>query len=267
MPSRLITALILAFWLGMTALLLEREVVPMMLAEVAPTFQIDLTDEIGSPLVGWNMLADGKRAGSATSRIVALDDRRFEFRSAFHFDQFIPGLKTIESTDRVSEQGKLQAVALKVVFAGVVYEIEGDVAGQKLKPRVLVNSVEFKGLVGEIDVSAQANMVSSLKMVNRLRGLHDGQTWTETPFDPSQGLQNKLAANLFAQFKTPTMIAVVKSKALHWDRKQVDCHVVEYHDANKEVVARVWVRKRDGLVLQREAAVLGKELVLQRMPS
>ena len=269
MPSRLITAAILAFWLGMTGLLLQREVVPMMLAEVAPTFQIDLTDEIGSPLVAWTMFSEDKRVGSATSKINALEERRYEFRSTFHFDSSkdFHGFKTIESMDRVSEDGKLQALAMKIVIDPHVIEIEGEVIAQKFKPRVVWNNVEYKGLVGEIDMSTQTNVVSSLKLVSRLRGLHVGQTWTETPFDPSRGIENKLAVDLFKQFKAPAMIAEVKADMLVWDRKDVVCHVIEYHDdANKEVVARVWARKRDGLVLQREVSVLGRDLKLVRVP-
>jgi hypothetical protein len=268
MPSRLITAGILAFWLGMTGLLLQREVVPLMLAEVAPTFQIDLTDEIGSPLVAWTMYSGSKRVGSATSKINALEERRYEFCSTFRFDDFkdFHGLKTIESTERVFEDGKLQALAMKIVLDPHVIEIEGEVVAQKFKPRILWNNTEYKGLVGEIDLKAQSNVVSSLKLFSRLRGLHVGQTWTETPFDLSRGIENKFAVDLFKQFKTPSMIALVKADKLVWDRREVDCHVIEYHDANKEVVARVWARKRDGLVLQREVSVLGRDLKLVRVP-
>jgi hypothetical protein len=268
MPPRLITVGILAFWLAMTGLLLHREVVPMMLAEVSPTFQIDLTDEIGSPLVDWSMFSGGKRVGSATSKINALEERRYEFCSTFRFDNSkdFHGLKTIESTERVFEDGKLQALSMKVVLDLLVIEIDGEVSGQKIKPRILWNNFEYKGLVGEIDLQGQSNVVSSLKLISRLRGLHVGQTWTETPFDLSSGIENKLAVDLFKQFKAPSMIALVKADVLVWDRKEVVCHVIEYHDdANKDVLARVWARKKDGLVLQREVSVLGRELRLQRV--
>lgn len=269
MPSRLITALILAFWLGMTGILLQREVVPMMLAEVAPTFQIDLTDEIGSPLVGWSMLADGKRVGSATSKINALDDRRYEFRSHFQFDdsaKFMPGLKTIETMDRVSEDGKLLALSMMVVLNPYVFEIEGEVVAKKLKPRILWDKKEFPiPDLGEIDMASQGNLVSALKLVSRLRGLHEGQTWSETPFDASRGLKGQFA-DILKPMQVSSLIALVKTDTIEWDRKKVDCHLIEYHDANKDVVARVWARKRDGLVLQREVSILGKELTLQRVP-
>ncbi len=269
MPSRLITAAILAFWLGMTGLLLQREVVPMMLAEVAPTFQIDLTDEIGSPLVGWTLLSDGKRVGSATSKINALDERRFEFLSTLRFDddkKFVPGLKTIETMDRVSEDGKLQALSMRIVLDPHMIEIEAEVVAQKLNPRIFWDEKEFPMAdMGEIDMTQQSNVVSALKLVSRLRGLHEGQTWTETPFDASRGLKGQFA-DILKPMQVSSLIALVKTDMIEWDRKEVACHLIEYHDSSKDVVARVWVRKRDGLVIQREVSVLGRELTLVRVP-
>ncbi|HZZ81653.1 MAG TPA: hypothetical protein VFE62_24335 [Gemmataceae bacterium] len=270
MPSRLISAGIIAFWLTMTGLLLYQEVVPMMLAEIAPTVTIDLTDEIGSPLVGWTMYADGKRIGSATSKINALEGRAYEFHSAFHFDddRYLPGLRAIETKDRVAEDNKLLGMEMKVVFERNNIDIKGDVVDKILKPRLYLNDKEFKDFkLGEIDMTSQPNVVSSLKLVSRLRGLHEGQTWTETTFDPSSGIKDQFAADLFKQVRTPSLIAQVKSTTLTWDKKEVGCFLVEYYDAHKDVVARVWVRKRDGLVIQREVAVLGKELTLRRIPN
>jgi hypothetical protein len=264
------SAVIIVFWLTMTGILLYQEVVPMMLAEIAPTVTIDLTDEIGSPLVGWTMYADGKRIGSATSKINALEGRAYEFRSTFHFDdsRYLPGLRTIETMDRVSEDSKLMAMSMKVALLTYNLEVKGEVIDQKLKPRLYWDEVEYKAIkLGEIDMTKQPNVVSSLKLVSRLRGLHDGQTWTETTFDPASGIKDQFAADLFKQMRTPSLIAQVKTTTLTWDKKEVDCYLVEYHDAHKDVVARVWVRKRDGLVIQREVSVVGKDLTLKRVPN
>jgi hypothetical protein len=236
----------------------------------APTVQIDLTDEIGSPLVGWVMLSDGKRVGSATSRIKALEGRVFEFHSTFHFDEVVVAqLKTIETMDRVGEDGKMQAMAMKVVLHPNVYELEGTVVDEKMALRVFFNTheVNIKSLgLDEIDMSGQGKAVSSLKLVSRLRGLHEGQTWSEDTFDPSRGLKDKIAVEVFKSVRIPSLLAQVKLDTLTWDKKEVACHLIEYHDSNKNQVARVWVRKRDGLVLQREVSVLGRELTLQRVP-
>ena len=178
MPSRLITAAILAFWLGMTGLLLQREVVPMMLAEVAPTFQIDLTDEIGSPLVGLDhvLRRQTHRVGHLQDQCPRGTSLRIPLHLPFRQLQDFHGLKTIESMDRVSEDGKLQALSMKIVIDPIVIDIEAEVIGQKLKPRILWNNDRIQGALGEIDMSAQSNVVSSLKLVSRLRGLHVGQT-------------------------------------------------------------------------------------------
>ena len=109
MPPRLITLAIIAFWLTMTGFLIHYEVMPMMLAEVSPHFQPDLTDEISSPLVGWTVLRDGNRIGSGTSKVIANDDGQFEFRSSFHFEKLSIGnsahIRSLENVYRVTEDG------------------------------------------------------------------------------------------------------------------------------------------------------------------
>src|SRR6185295_10727758 len=75
MPSRLITGAIVLFWLGMTTWLIYREVVPMMRAGLSPSYLIDLTDEIGSPMVSWKITMNGKRIGSGTTQIHVNEDR------------------------------------------------------------------------------------------------------------------------------------------------------------------------------------------------
>ena len=58
----------------------------------------------------------------------------------------------------------------------------------------------------------------------------------------------------------------MKADTLKWDKKEVVCNVIEYRELGKEVAARTWVRKSDGLVLQQEAS-FGFELVLRRVPN
>src|SRR4051794_40370304 len=119
MPSRFATAAIILFWLAMTGWLIEREVVPMMIAEDSPSYQVNLTDEIGSPIVNWTVLRDGKRIGSGTSSIHAHDDRTHEFRSNFNFDGFeVLGfaVRRLESNYRVTGKGRLEALSAKFAF-------------------------------------------------------------------------------------------------------------------------------------------------------
>ena len=146
MPPRIFTAGILLFWLTMTGWLIHREVVPMMIADASPAYQIDLTDEIGSSLVSWKVFHDGEPIGSATSKLIAIDPRTFEFRSTHHFRNFaipVPAvpvkLKTLESTFRVNDEGKLQTLTAKVSIHVLMQdhhmEIKGNVENHLLKLR------------------------------------------------------------------------------------------------------------------------------------
>ena len=57
-----------------------------------------------------------------------------------------------------------------------------------------------------------------------------------------------------------------RKKHPDWDNRAVPCLVIEYRKG-KEITARTWVRKSDGLVLQQEASNLGFEMILQRKPN
>ena len=281
MPPRLITGAIIAFWLTMTGLLIHREVVPMMLAEVSPHYQPDLTDEIGSPLVGWTVLHEGKRIGSATSKVTGNDDGSYEFRSTFHFDKLALGpeklrinIRLMENTYRVTETGKLLAVSTKVAahlggnkeaFAppDITIGIEGEVVNDIFEPRVILPGFEHK--LDKIHLRQEGSIVNPMHLVSRLRGLRPGQTWKVKRIDAFQALTEKLMADFGKNMNVPALIAEVKTDTLTWDKREVVCNVIEYWELGKEVTARTWVRRSDGLVLQQEAS-FGFEVVLQRVP-
>src|SRR5262245_28627607 len=99
MPSRLFTATVVVFWLGMTALLFYREVLPMMLAEDSPSYLINLTDEIGSPKANWFLFLNKKPAGKCVS-LIAMEGLSYEFRCSMRFSQLsFPGGILIHQMD------------------------------------------------------------------------------------------------------------------------------------------------------------------------
>ena len=276
MPPRFITAGILLFWLAMTGWLVEREVVPMMIADASPIYQIELTDEIGSPLIGWNVFSDGNRIGNATSKIVVNDDRSFELRSTYHFDKFTFGLANIKFMDtklRVTEDRKLHSftaqVAGKFVMHDVTLEMRGEVEDQMLQPRLFQDGVELKVIQwGKINMAQQGSIVNPMHLMNRLRGLRAGQTWRIARLDLLGAVNNELVNKLAKQSSAvPSLIAEVKIDTLLWDRRQVTCYKIEYYEPGKDVSARTWVRKIDGLVLQQDANHLGFEMVSRRIPN
>jgi hypothetical protein len=276
MPHRLITISILAFWMSMTGWLIYREVVPMLLADDSPTVQIDLTDEVGSPLVGWFVYdKKNERIGSAISKIVANKDRSYDFRSSYHFEKldFGPGrIRRLENVFRASEDGKLQALSARFEFDApgvpdIVVEVDGEVEDHMLEPRISFKGQKFLTL-DKIDMREQGSVVNPMLLVNRLRGLREGRSWRITLFDPFRGMTAKFIPALVKQAAAmPTLIAEVHADTLFWDRKQVACYRIDYYEPPKEPSARTWVRKIDGLVLQQEANRDGIELVLKRVPN
>jgi hypothetical protein len=276
MPPRLITGAILAFWLVMTGWLIEREVVPMMLADVSPSFQPDLTDEIGSPVVAWTVLQDGKRLGSANSRVHAIDDRTFEFQSSMRFNQFTFGPLNVQEIDhmyRVSEDQKLLTVTTKLVGklllgnSDFTLEMKGEVINDELQPRLFLNKDEITLDIGKIKFVQKGNFVNPMHLLNRLRGLREGKTWTINLPDLQGGANNEFMGDLIKRVGGPSvLIAEVTTDTLAWDHKEVACYKIEYHEPGKEVTVRTWVRKTDGLVLQQDTSQFGFDLVLQRIP-
>lgn len=283
MPPRIITAAILAFWLTMTGLLIHHEVVPMMLADVSPTFQPDLTDEIGSPLVGWTVLRDGEEIGSGTSKVNAQEDGNYEFRSNFHFKKLAIGpekhrlhVRQMENSYVVTDKGKLLTVTTRVImnhdvekpaFAppDISVAIQGEVVDGKFEPNLTFNQLNIK--LDKIDMPQQGNIINPMHLINRLRGLRAGQTWKITLVDPFRGLTAKLGGDFTKSMAMPALLAEVKPDTLTWDKREVQCLVIEYREAGKDITARTWVRRSDGLVLQQEASNLGFEMILQRKPN
>ncbi len=279
MPPRIIIVAILAFWLTMTGFLIHREVLPMMLADVSPNFQPDLTDEIGSPLVGWTVLRDSERIGSGTSKVHANDDGKFEFRSTFHFDNLSIGpahIRLMENMYRVTEDGKLLAVSTRVAVnigkqrhafgePDLTFGLHGEVNDGIFEPSITFNGVDQK--LDKIDMPNQGSVVNPMHLVNRLRGLSVGQMWKINMIDPFRGLTDKFVGDFGKGAKIPALLAEVKADALTWNKKEVACLVIEYREPGKEVSARTWVRRADGLVLQQEASHLGFEMILQRVPN
>jgi hypothetical protein len=271
MPPRLQTGAIILFWLAMTGWLLYREVVPMMLADISPSYTIDLTDEIGAKPVSWLISLNGSRIGLGVSVVRPAEDRTYEFKTTLRFEKFEKAgmvIKKFQSMYRVTEEGKLRAMSakfdVKIADTDVLGEFRGEVKNNILHPRGFINEKEQEFLeLDDIDISKQGNIVNPMHLVSRLRGLRNGQTWKITKIDPLQALKK---VGIQQGMSAASLIAEVTTAELEWDGKQVECHKIEYHEPGKEPAARTWVRKIDGFVLQQEATHYGKDLVMRRIP-
>ena len=281
MPPRLITLGIIVFWLGMTAWLIQREIVPLMIAGASPSYQPDLTDELGSPVLNWTIYRNDKREGSATSRVIPNDDRSFDFSSTYLLNGLAIGpvrFEMIELNYKVADDGKLRAMAMSVtgslpVLAGnqtLKGVLKGDVVDDEFEPeaKLFFGKIEEKLPTFEkVKIQQHGHFVNSMHLLNRLRDLREGRTWKISLANLTSEVKGPAGA-LFKNMKGPNeLIAVVETGELKWDSKETPCYKIEYREPGKdEVVGRTWVRKLDGLVLQQEGSQMGIDLVFTRKP-
>jgi hypothetical protein len=290
MPPRLFTGAIIIFWLAMTGWLIEREVMPMMLADASPTYQVDLTDEIGSPLVRWKVWRVTHKKGEdikehigdGDSKIQVNEDRSSEFRSTLRFKEdklalLFVQIRRLENVYCITEDGKMLSSSAKagVVLHGrgmpdqaVDVEMTGKITNNILEPQFKIFGQVHQ--LGKVELPRQGSIANPMQPVHRLRGLHQGQIWNIALIDPLQAIQehvNGVAKQALQAARIPSLIAEVKTDTLWWNGKEVDCYKIEYYPPGQEVTARTWVRKKDDLVLQQEAKTVLYELILERLPN
>jgi hypothetical protein len=169
---------------------------------------------------------------------------------------------------RVGDDKKLKAMSLKVEMGfNMAGEIRGEVVDGFMEPRIFMGGAEVKGAeLGKIDMAQQNSAISPMDLVNRVRHVHEGQTFKITMFDPFRGMKNPFINEFLKHMTVPALIAEVTTDPLVWDEQDVACYLIEYREIGKDVSARTWIRKRDGLVLQQQSAHLGYDMTLTRMP-
>jgi hypothetical protein len=94
-----------------------------------------------------------------------------------------------------------------------------------------------------------------------LKGLRAGQQWVQPVVDPLM----MSVSSLLAPPPLRQLDADVDSSTLFWNGAEVLCWRIDYRERPDKIVARTWVRREDGLVLQQEASHAGRELILQRL--
>src|SRR6266542_1898743 len=94
MPPRLVTAIIILFWLATTGALVYYEVAPRFQAGEAPPFTIPLTAEVGQETVEWRVFQKDEQIGSGSTKIERKEGRVFELIANFMLNRItLPGLE------------------------------------------------------------------------------------------------------------------------------------------------------------------------------
>lgn len=286
MPSRVVAAGIVAFWLATTGLVFHRDVWPRLFASGPPPVAIDLADEARQNVpADWSLYRNGVRSGKLTTRMKYLDaEDAFQFTYRYLDLRLEQSGVTVAMPEAVSEVRMTRAGRLKAetmtgtVKAGVgglnvleaTIEVRGVVENGMLTGRAEVKS-NWKNIAGDLEpvpVPPESQPMNPMQPVNRLKHVRGGQKWVVHESNPLQEALGKLLQKigpLAGEAKQKQLLVAKVGDApqtLRWQDQDVECWVIEYR--REEVVARTWVRVSDGKVLRQEASEKGEALAFER---
>jgi hypothetical protein len=281
MPSRLITIIIVLFWLATTGWLVYREVGPRFRQGEAPPFTIDLTDEVGAASVNWNVLQKGERIGGGFTQVRRKDHRIFEFTADFRVDRFKILLLTLEKAKMigsytVTEEGRLLRASaqlktdLSVLGALIPVELDfqGEIQGSQMHPKlkILAYGQQVTPFSPEpFPVPESGRILNPMHLVHKISGLREGQTWAIPLMDPLRALPSVARDQVPGKDLIINQVqAEVKAEPLEWHGILTPCFKIEYRQPGEKPMAETWVRRRDSVVLRQAASYEGIEYTLER---
>lgn len=304
MPSRPGVALVLVFWLAVTAYVVRQEVLPRFFGDTPPQIGIDLVDELSSAPTQWTIYrsdADGggeQKIGTMTSRIeyVPADDT-FRFLTSYRGLKYevlgqavsveVPsgGITIrVDRDGRLREQsmsGKFEVRLRGVSVAVAETEASGVVRDGVLtgKAKLVVPGVFDRPIEEELTPvpAGDGKVMNPMMPVDRLRGVVPGHRWVIRQSNPMEEslvalLRGVLAKNNLNSKLIPDMgagdelLAEVQSEPVQLTRDggSVACWVIRYETADKLRTARTYVRRDNGQVLRQEADGFGNRFRIDR---
>jgi hypothetical protein len=283
MPPRGFVIAVIVFWIGTSCLLFERAILPRWQAGAAPEFAIELTDEVGSPQVSWDVYRGKAKVGAGIThiRLRRQPERTFEMSQQFRFDDFkvvAISVKRLDTVYHITREGRLLAIRVSGqanIFGTIEVnaDLEADVQDGFLEPKLKLKASGAPidvVTIDKIEVAEHGNILNPMHLVHRLPRLQEGQRWQVPLFDPLKMFEKVkvLGAPLPFLPSSPTSLdAQVFADTMRWNHEDVACLRVDYRVPGKdELVARTWVRRADGLVLAQDAQQHGQEFSIRRVP-
>jgi hypothetical protein len=245
--------------------------------------------------------AAGQKIGDALTTVLRHEDRTYELQGRLVFNDKgkeklrVPlvsvEISSLTSSYHVSGDGDLQGIALKMVLSDkdntgvlrmgpgvsqVEIGMEGDVKDGRLWPHAMLYErakgqsqdayvkKELDLKLKPVPIPPRGTVLNTVQPLNRITGLHEGQSWRVPRIDP---LEYVLA--MLGWGGAPGehyLVAEVRAASFPYADKDVACWRIDYAEAGGKVSARTWVRQDNGLVLQQEAGHKGMRLVLRRDP-
>lgn len=291
MPSRAITALIVAFWLATIGWFVSREVLPKWWAGEPPTYTIELADEANRhPIPNyWTLSYNGKNVGRLRTslRYVEASDT-FELSASSAELAFMENLnlfgvrfsiviRDYDDRIRVSREGELRAMSTAAKLAvqspaahwEAPFQVKAWIEDGVLRRngQLQIPGQKLLKIALEAGETPRGRILNPMHPVQRIVGLKPGQQWQQNVVDPRGEIiravvKQELHIDLPAPPSAMTAKVLSEVRPLKFNGELQSCWIIEYR--GDDSVARTWVRQSDGTVLRQEAEAHGETLVLQR---
>jgi hypothetical protein len=294
MPPRIVTALIVAFWLCSLGWLGYHKWLPWLRDDSPPPFTVELADEASPPTARWGIWRNNQRLCSLYTRMAVQRDDSFELQSnienmALEFGLVTFKISSFQTVQKVTRKGELLSIRsnlqMELLLATAsVFKLKAGIAGEvrdgKLYAHTRLESSPELSRIVEQELEPfpleTGSIFNPLQPLARLR-VYPGQHWRIKDVDPLREAikaairQRKDLPNLGGQLTEPAAdvyFATVldQDEILVHENQSFLCHIIEFHDDRvaRSVTGRTWVRVSDGKVLRQEASSLGEKMVLVR---
>lgn len=286
MPPRWLSLVIVTFWLGTIGWLLWRDVWPMWRPGEPPAYTIDLTAEVHrSQLpIRWMIFQNDHYVFRAETWVDSPEPDIYALHATAKYPHSSEAqvaslgplqIQRMTSTYQVNPQGQLLGLTGHVEGKVLNYKVNGDVSGEvregQFFSQVWGTGIEKPIHLKPVPVSARGSVLVPLHPVNRIQGLHPGQTWRIPVFDPlPAALLAKVGLNpaVFGLTEDGTLVlqaeVLPQTQPLTLHARDVQCLVIQYRNESQEMMARTWVEEDTGLVLRQEAHEGEQHWVMQR---
>jgi len=279
MHSRWYNVAVIGLWLSAMGWLVVEKVMPPLRVGHPPSYAAILRAERRRPLVGWQMISNGRPLGWALSKMSRLEDDTTEINSQVHFDELPiesfapewlrayigPSVARLrmdaDSTTIIDPLARLSSFrsTLRLYPTEIAIKLQGNVVGNRLK---LVAG--FGGLTRSSEVYLPANSLlgGALSPRTELPDLQLGQTWTVPVYSPLRPPNDPLEI---------LQATVESSESIVWDDRREEIWLVVYRSdggrglgEDEPYRGRLWVR-RDGTVLKQQVMLLSSTMTFTRL--
>ncbi len=271
MPPRIVTLIVIGFFIAVNASLFYSEILPRMQAGQPPAFSVDLADEAGNihPAVNWKVIVRGEEFLKLSTGVFLVDGQEDEF---LLWAEFLPakepnkqtesfGLNKMKSEFRIHRDGDLLGLTARLEiksFRNLEFPLTLTIMGEISKGMFFpVVSTESK--LGErifnlepMPVPISGAIFQPFQPVHRVLGLYPGRTWKQPFFDPlSMALSSGISQGSMDQ-GIGTIVAQVRNETAYmtWLGKNVPCYIVDY--IGHDLESTVWVGIQNGTVLRQK---------------